>query len=197
MNNTKYKNTIVFSGLALLMAATRFSHFGSAVNFPDASLAIFFLGGLYLSWGAKSSLAAFGALIVEAGMIDFYATSVLGVSDWCMTPAYWFLVPTYGGLWMAGRWFSLRQTMQGLGLLSLSLIAWGACSMAFVFSNTTFYLFSEHFLDMSVVEYASSVVQYYGSYVSAALLYIACAVALHMVFDMLLKQHIQSRSEVA
>jgi len=197
MNNTKYKNTIVFSALALLMAATRFSHFGSTVNFPDASLAIFFLGGLYLSWGARSSIAAFAALIVEAGMIDLYATSVEGVSDWCMTPAYWFLVPIYGGLWLAGRWFALRHTMKGLGLVSLSLVAWGACSFAFIFSNATFYLFSEHFLGMRAVEYASSVVQFYSSYVSVALLYIACAVALHMVFDMLLKQYVQSGSEVA
>jgi hypothetical protein len=36
------------SALAALRAATRFHHFGSAMYLPDASLAVFFLGGLYL-----------------------------------------------------------------------------------------------------------------------------------------------------
>jgi len=34
--------------LMLLMAGTRFHHFGSAVNLPDASIAVFFLLGFLL-----------------------------------------------------------------------------------------------------------------------------------------------------
>jgi 4-amino-4-deoxy-L-arabinose transferase-like glycosyltransferase len=36
--------------LALVMLATRFHHFGSTVNLPDASLAVFFLLGLLGAW---------------------------------------------------------------------------------------------------------------------------------------------------
>jgi ABC-type amino acid transport system permease subunit len=42
------------------------------------------------------------------------------------------------------------------------------------------------------VEYASRVAQYYASYVSVALLYIACAVALHMAVDIISKQRAHS-----
>lgn len=195
MNNIQTRTVAVFAALAALMAATRFDHFGSAVSLPDASYAVFFLGGLYLARSARASMAAFIALILEAGLIDYYATSVQGISDWCMTPAYWFLIPTYASLWFAGRWFALRHTMQGRGLAGLAIVAWAACSFAFMFSNATFYLFSGRFADMSATEYASRVAQYYGSYVSMALLYIACAAALHIAFGIIVKQRVHARSD--
>jgi hypothetical protein len=199
MNITRTRILAIFVALAVLMAVTRFEHFGSAVSLPDASYAVFFLGGLYLAISARVSIVAFFALILEAGLIDYHTTYIQGISDWCMTPAYWFLIPTYGSLWLVGRWFAPRltkegHTMSGKGLIVIALAAWAVCSFAFMFSNATFYLFSEHFSDMSAAEYVSRVAQYYGSYVSVALLYIACAVALHMAFDIAFKQWIDARS---
>jgi hypothetical protein len=194
MNKIQIRTVAIFAALATLMAATRFEHFGSAVSLPDASYAVFFLGGLYIARSMRASAIVFSALIFEAGLIDFYATSGQGISDWCMTPAYWFLVPTYGSLWFVGRLFAIRHEMEGRGLIWLALAAWAGCSFAFVFSNATFYLFSERFAAMTATEYASRVAQYYGSYVMFALLYIACAVALHMAFDMISKQHALARS---
>lgn len=180
MKNTQSRTIAIFALLALLMAATRFNHFGSAISLPDASLAVFFLGGLYLARLARASVAAFVALILEAGLVDYYATSIQGVSDWCVTPAYWFLIPVYGSLWLVGRWFALRHTLGGKWLVGLIFTAWAAISFAFLFSNAAFYLFSGYFAGMSAAEYASSVTQYYGSYVSVALLYIACAAGVQM-----------------
>ena len=192
MNNIQTRTIAIFAVLAALMAATRFNHFGSAVSLPDASLAVFFLGGLYLARSARWSLAAFIALVLEAGLIDYYATSLQGTSDWCMTPAYWFLIPTYGSLWFVGHWFALRQTMERKGFIRLIFAAWAASSFAFVFSNAAFYLLSEHFADMGVVEYTARVAQYYASYVSVALLYIASAVAIHMAVDIVSRQRAHS-----
>jgi len=213
MNKIQIRSVAIYAALAALMAATRFEHFGSAISLPDASYAVFFLGGLYMARSVRASAAVFAVLIIEAGLIDFYATSVQGISDWCMTPAYWFLIPTYGSLWLVGRWFALhshsakspkdgdtsrwlalRHSMQGKGLIGLALAAWAACSFAFMFSNATFYLFSGRFADMSATEYASRVAQYYASYVTAALLYIACAVALHMIFEIMSGQCAHTRS---
>ena len=197
MKNTQTKNITIFVVLAALMAATRFSHFGTAVSLPDASLAAFFLGGLYLSRSARMLMLAFIALIMEAGLIDYYATTLQGVDDWCMTPAYWFLIPTYGSLWLIGRWFALRHTIQGKGLIGLIAAAWAANSFAFMFSNTTFYLFSGRFAEMTVVDYFSRVSQYYGSYVSVAMLYIACGVALQIVIELAGKLRNQLPSNIA
>jgi len=196
MNNLQSRSIAIFAALVALMAATRFEHFGSAVSLPDASLAVFFLGGMYLSRSVRASIVAFALLILEAGLIDYYATTMQGVSDWCMTPAYWFLIPTYGSLWLTGRWFVMRYALEGRGLIRFALVVWAACSFAFMFSNATFYLFSEHFSDMSAAEYVSRVFKYYGSYVSVALLYISCAVALHILFEIVSKQrsHTQQAS---
>jgi len=191
MNNNK--TIAIVASLAVLMAATRFNHFGSALSLPDASLAIFFLGGLYVARSNRASIAAFIVLILTAGMVDYYAIAIQGVSDWCMTPAYWFLIPTYGSLWLIGRWFAPRHSMEGRGLVGLALTAWVASSFAFLFSNATFYMFSEYFGSMSVVEYISRITQYYGSYISAAMLYVACTVGIQMIVGIIGKQKPHSR----
>lgn len=188
---------IIVAGLILAMVATRYNHFGSAVSLPDASFAVFFLCGLYLARFARASLAVFMALLLEAGLVDYYATAVQGISDWCMTPAYWFLIPTYGSLWLAGRWFALKHAMKGRGLITLGLTAWAASSFAFLLSNASFYIFSGRFADMGVDDYALSVAQYYGSYVSIALLYVACAVAMQIAFNIIGKENTHSPSDVA
>ena len=59
MNNIQTRLIAIFAALAALMAATRFNHFGSAVSLPDASYAVFFLGGLYLAGFTRASAAAF------------------------------------------------------------------------------------------------------------------------------------------
>lgn len=185
MNNPQTKTIAIFAALAALMAATRYNHFGSAFSLPDASLAIFFLGGLYLARHARMALIAFIALIVEAGLVDYYATSVQGISDWCITPAYGFLIPIYGSLWLVGRWFALRHSMEGKGLFGLALVAWAASSFAFMLSNAAFYWFSGYFAGMNAAEFVSRVTQYYGSYVLAAMFYIACAVGFQIVFGII------------
>ncbi len=185
MFTTQTRTIGIFAAMAVLMAATRFNHFGSAVSVPDASCAVFFLGGLYLARSAGAAIAVFAALLLEAGLIDYYATSVQGISDWCLSPAYWFLIPTYGSLWLAGRWAGLRntdkdRTPDSARLAVLGATAWAACSFAFVLSNVTFYFYSGYFAGMGAAEYATRVAQYYIPYVLAALLYISCAVAVRM-----------------
>ena len=176
---------IIAAGLMLAMAATRLNHFGSAFSLPDASWAVFFLGGLYLARNARASIAIFIALLLQAGLTDFYVTTVQGVSDWCMTPAYWFLIPTYGSLWFVGRWFALHHTLEGKGLVLLAALAWAANSFAFLLSNASFYFVSGRVNEMSLTEFVSRVSGYYVSYVSMSMLYIACAVGIHMLFTVL------------
>ena len=189
------RSWMIVVGLALAMALTRFNHFGSSVALPDASLAVFFLGGLYL---AKLRVArwVFVALLAEAALIDYYAITMGGTSDWCVTPAYGFLALAYGAMWYFGNWFAPRHTLTGRNLLGLFTVAMLASTLAFVIANVSFFLFSGRYAEMSAVEYASRVVQYLGSYVGVALLYVACAVAVHMVY-LLLKGKSHSAAHVA
>ena len=119
------------------------------------------------------------ALLFEAGLIDYLAIHVGGVSDWCVSPAYWFLIPTYACLWYGGRWYAAhrRLSLRSLGLLCVTLFV--TTSLAFLISNGSFYLFSERYATLDWAQYGARIAAYYPPYLLSAFAYVACAVVLH------------------
>src|SRR5690348_3836273 len=91
------KDVMIGLLLVLVMLVTRSHHFGTAFSPPDASLAVFFLAGLWIASGW-----IFGALIIVAALADQVAFAA-GVSDWCVTAAYGCLIFAYGAMWLGGR----------------------------------------------------------------------------------------------
>ena len=181
------KQIAIFAGLVLLMAVTRGSHFGSAFALPDATLAIFLMAGFMLPRFTLAALATFVFLLLEAGGIDYYAINVAGVSDYCVSPAYWFLIPTYASMWFAGHWFSAHQRNSWNSLALFAGVAWLSTSIAFLISNGSFFLLSGRFTDMSLAEYAARTAQYYPSYLGGSLMYLALAAAAYILMSMLNK----------
>ena len=172
----------IFAALVLMMMATRFySHFGSSIYLPDASLAVFFLVGFYLARLALPAAAAFVLLLLVAGGVDYYAIAFRGVSDACISPAYWFLIPTYACMWYAGRWLAVRQQMKWVNLGGLAAVAWGSITVAFLISNTSYYLLSGNFADKNLAQYAGGIAAYYPEYLSCTMLYLTCATVLHVL----------------
>ena len=182
MKLSSQRQVLIGLALAALMAATRFySHFGSSISLPDASLAVFFLAGFYLARLSLPAAVAFILLLLEAGGVDYYAIVFRGVSDSCISPAYWFLIPTYACMWYAGRWFAARQQMKWANLRVLAAVAWGSTTVAFLISNGSYYLLSGHFADISLMQYAGRIAKYYPPYLSCTMLYLACAAVLHVL----------------
>lgn len=172
----------IFTALVLFMVATRFySHFGSSISLPDASLAVFFLAGFYLARLALPAAVAFVSLLLVAGGVDYYAIVFRGVSDACISPAYWFLIPTYACMWYAGRWLAARQQMKWVNLGVLAAVAWGSTTVAFLISNGSYYLLSGHVADKSLMQYAEGIAAYYPPYLSCTMSYLACAAVLHVL----------------
>ena len=171
--------TWIVAALMVLMALTRYKHFGSSAALPDASYAVFFLGGLFLG-RKRAGWAILALFMVEAALIDFYVINFQGVSGWCVTSAYGFLMVAYAALWAIGRWYAPRHDLSGKGLLGLFATAATAGSLAFVIANVSFYLLAGYFGSMGVAEYASRVAQYFGSYVAVAVAYIGCAAIVQM-----------------
>lgn len=161
--------------LAVLMVATRYHHFGSALYLPDASLAVFFLAGMYLA-----NALALPLLLLLAGAIDYLAINAGNVSDWCVTPAYWFLAPTYASLWIAGRWYAARHRIAWSALAPLAGSLLVATSVAFLISNSSFYVLSGYFPKMSIGRYSSEVLRYFPAYVGQTCAYVAAVVGLHI-----------------
>lgn len=180
------KTIWIATALGLLMLTTRanlISHFGTPIVLPDASYAVFFLGGLLLG-RVRGALAILAALIVEAALVDFYAINFQGISAYCMTSAYGFMVFAYAALWFVGRWIAPRYDTSAKGLAILAAAAVVAGSAAFIIANVSFYLLAGYFESMSVVEYVSRVTQYYGSYVAVMLMYVAFAVGVQMLMQL-------------
>ncbi len=183
MNFFQNKTVWIASALLLLMALTRYNHFGSAMALPDASYAVFFLGGLFLG-RVRGALVILALLLLAAALVDYYAINFREVSGWCVTSAYSFLVFAYGALWFVGRWYAPRHELTLKGMAGLLLAGAAAGSAAFIIANVSFYLLAGYFDSMSVVQYMSSVAQYYGPYVAVAVFYIGAAAGVQMLYAM-------------
>ena len=164
--------------LALLMLATRMDHFGSAVALPDASLALFFFAGFALQNPPWAGRLAFAALCGLAAAIDYWAIAFQGVSGFCVTPAYGFLLPTYFAMWWAGRHSAQLPLHTGAGWLRLALLACIGVSAAFLISNGSFYLFSGYVTAPNLADYLAGVARYFPRYGLYCLGYIAMGLLL-------------------
>ncbi|HFD12205.1 MAG TPA: hypothetical protein ENJ32_07030 [Crenotrichaceae bacterium] len=162
------------TGLCLLMLATRFNHFGSVATLPDASLAVFFFGGIYLR-----KIKWFVILLLEAALIDFIAIEYAGVSSYCISPAYVFLIPTYGVMWASGFFCTHLNLLSTRGFVQSTGLLITATTIAFLISNISFYLFSGRFSDLVLTDYFTRVAPYYSPYLLSTLVYSSLIVMIH------------------
>jgi hypothetical protein len=163
--------------LVALMVVTRGQHFASVSALPSASWAVFFLAGFYLStrW-------AFPGLLALAAALDFSAVFFAGVSSYCLSPAYGFLIPAYGSLWLAGRWFASKYQFSWTTTLFLSASVVTGAAMATVFSSGGFYWFSGRYTDPTVIEFGQRFIQYFPQYLGTLSFYVAIAAVSHIAF---------------
>ncbi|GAA0722139.1 hypothetical protein [Dokdonella soli] len=171
--------------LALVMLATRINHFGAL---PDASWAVFFVAGFYLRGSARW---AFPALMALAVLIDFFVITSQGINFWshyCVSPAYWFLVPSYGALWFGGSW--LRQRYAGLHARELGLLigsAAVAASVCYLVSNGSFYWISASVPARSFAGWMENLGDWYLPYLRTTLMYVGIATVLHALTEQALR----------
>lgn len=173
MTLTKPKQYAVFTALALLMAATRYAHF---LAVPDASWAVFFIGGFYLKGASRW---AFPALMIEAAVIDYIATQHLGVSSYCLSPAYAFLIPTHGVLWLGGLFLQSRQRFDLRGLAVFAATLFVSASWAFGISNGSFYWLSGRVAAPTWTGYTVNFSQYYLYFIAVPSAYVSIVAVLH------------------
>lgn len=169
------KQSLILLALMVLMLATRYHHFGTALHLPDASMAIFFVAGFYLA-----GTVALPILLAEAALVDYIAISMAGVSDFCVTPAYSMLVVAYGVLWYGGALFARKFYKPSLSaLLPGALIAAASSLLSFAVSNGSFYWMGGRELSTSMAGWFERFMQYMPSFVSVTLAYIVAFGVIH------------------
>jgi hypothetical protein len=186
--------------LALVMLATRTNHFSAL---PDASWALFFVAGFYLSSADPSATArtslrglldssarwAFPLLMALAVLIDFFVITGQGMDFWshyCVSVAYWFLVPSYAAMWLGGSLLRKYHTglhVRELGLLIVCVVA--ATSVCYLISNGSFYWLSPSWINAnapvrSFSGWITNLGDWYLPYLRTSLMYVGVATMLHV-----------------
>lgn len=172
------QRTLILTLLAALMAATRINHFAPV---PDASWAVFFLGGVYLS---TSTRWAFPLLMALAVAIDYLVISRSGVSFWqhyCVSAAYWFLVPAYFSMWAGGMWLrrgGIANDLRTLGRASLALVA--SVVVCQLIAQGSFYWVSSSVAHPTVAGWFQNYAQWLLPYMQTAAVYVAGGALVHV-----------------
>ncbi|PIQ98811.1 MAG: hypothetical protein COV66_12965 [Nitrospinae bacterium CG11_big_fil_rev_8_21_14_0_20_45_15] len=161
----KNKDFQITIGLLVLLLITR-GH-SNVIDLPDATLAVFFIGGIYLRRYIMAPV-----FLIAAAMMDNHAFAN-GVSEFCKTPAYFFLIPTYLTLWITGRQFlSLRvNTVESAKSMAGSLAL--STSIAFILSSGGFSFFSGYYDHLTIAEHVTRSAPYYIPYVGNTLIYMS------------------------
>jgi len=169
--------------LAALMLATRVSHMGDALHLPDASMAVFFLGGLYL----RRHLA-FVAYLLLAVLIDWAVITFAGVSTFCVTAAYAFLLPAYAALWYGGRFYARRLDGSALSLLGAFGVALVSASVCFAISNGSFYWLGGRYPHPDLAGYLAGAWRWGPLFVRVTLGYVVAGLLAHIAVQALARR---------
>jgi len=192
MTSTAQRAFVLFV-LVLLMAATRVNHFAAI---PDASWAVFFIGGFYLrAW----TRWAFPLLMALAVLVDWLVIRRSGLDFWqhyCVSPGYWMLLPAYFAMWSGG--LLLRRSYHGatwaaLGKGALLLVA--AVAVCHLFAQGGFYWTSDNVTAPTLDGWAKNYSDWFLPYLRTAAVYVGLAAALQLATEQVGKL-LQARRDV-
>ena len=163
-------------GLIALILITRTNSASAMIFTPDVTLAAFFIAGLWIP-----SALVFALLFGAAALAD-QISFMLGMIDWCFTPAYVFLVPTYAALWFAGYFCRTTKLFSWRGGAKVAVSLTLACIVAYAISTYSFYLFSGRLVDERAIQaYKDGILHYFPNYIGWAAAYTAIALTIAFI----------------
>lgn len=170
----------VFALLTLLMLATRTHHFASLNNLPSASIAIFFLAGMYLR-----NIKAFWFFYTLSITIDLASSYYRGQFGDCITTSYPALVLSYAAMFTVGYYSkpNWQQNIWQINIIKVALALFVASSIAFFISNGSYYTLSGKFPELSWAEYGTRVDKYYFKSISNPVFYVISAVVIDYIIS--------------
>jgi len=165
----------IFATLILLMLATRTHHFTSLNHLPSASIAIFFLAGMYLR-----NIKTFWFFYILTVTIDLASSYYRGQFGACITTSYPALVLSYAVMFTAGFYTrpNWQQNTWQINIIKVSVALFIASSIAFFISNGSYYTLSGKFPELSWAEYATRVDKYFFKSISNPIFYVISAIVI-------------------
>jgi ribose/xylose/arabinose/galactoside ABC-type transport system permease subunit len=165
-----------FCALVALMIITRSGHLGTAWSPPDASWAVLYLAGFYFGREWRWALPT---LLATAVAVDCIVIRDFGVSSYCVTMAYVFMVPAYALLWLGGMWIrrAYRHDFADLARWAGSLGI--SASLCFFLTNASFYWLGGRIPDPTLGGWWRNFTQWYPGFIAVPFVYTGIAALLH------------------
>jgi hypothetical protein len=178
---------VVFALLTLLMLATRTHHFSSLNHLPSASIAIFFLAGMYLR-----NIKAFWFFYILSVTIDLGSSYYRGQFGDCITTSYPALVLSYAAMFTLGYYSKpdWQKNIWQSNIIKVSLALFIASTIAFFISNGSYYALSGKFPELSWGEYATRVDKYYLKSISNPIFYVVSAIVIDFTLSHFFKNEV-------
>ena len=155
-------NLLLISFLVFLIFLTRGSHFLTEFSIPDASLIVFLTLGLFIP-----SILLFCLFFILTAVIDFGSGFFDNSLAFCLTDGYWGLIPTYLAMFVTGKLIKNYDIKFNLFFVALLL----SITLAFIISTNTYYMFSGHFGNPSLLESILQGWNYYPGYLMPNIIY--------------------------
>jgi len=142
--NAYLKNTRIFffTFLIFLMLLTRGAHLLTSVSLPDASFALFLIGGMLLK-KPKWFISLFAASI----LIDLITLSINPTNQIPINLGYLGLLPSYGIMWLIGLYVSKTKD-----ILKFVIFSALGTFVSFMISTQSYYLLSNKFPGITIQE---------------------------------------------
>ncbi|MEJ2457720.1 MAG: hypothetical protein P8Y58_06040 [Novosphingobium sp.] len=157
--------------LAAVMLLTRSHAVTHLVHIPSTALASFFVLGYFVR-----RFTGFVGLFALGYAIDVVSISMLGVSNFCYTPAYAMLVPAYATMWLAGRYAAgMPERLQSLPGMAALLVA--ATFVSHLFSSGGFYFLGGRYPDPTIAEFLPRIARYFPFSLMSSLMWSGVVVA--------------------
>lgn len=169
--------TYTIAGLLIaLLILPEGKHFISPLHLPESTLAVFFLAGRYLRhWASWLGLFALNFAC------DYFVIHYRGVSDFCFTPSYGFLLFAYGAMWLGGLYSRSAQLTRISGITTLIVAALAGTAVAFLISNGGFYWFSGRYAEPHFAEYLERALMYMPRYMESPWIWLAVAASVEFI----------------
>ena len=169
--------------LLLIMILTRGSHLLTSITLPDASFALFLIGGMLLK-KPKWFISLFAASVI----IDLIALSINPTDQIPINLGYLGLLPSYGIMWLIGLYVS--KTKDILKFLIFSALG---TFVSFMISTQTYYLFSNKFPGITI----QASIQTGWEYFPHSFIYTMSYLVAYWVIQSLLKRQFVSQKATA
>ena len=138
--------------------------------------AVLYLAGFYFGREWRWALPA---LLGTAMAVDFVVIRDFGVSSYCVTAAYVFMLPAYAALWLGGAWMRRAYRHEPADLARWAVSLGLTASLCFLLTNATFYWLGGRIAEPSLGGWWQTFTHWYPGFVGVSFVYVGIAALLH------------------